>query len=62
MQIRLTQHVMEGSALKVAMRPGRDPIPFVKGSVIEMSETSGQKYIEKGLGEDVQEQSCSSDS
>ena len=61
MWVRLIKDVVEGDTLKVAKRRNRqrltpdDPafyyVPFVRGAVLEMSEASGNKYIDAGLAE-----------
>jgi hypothetical protein len=33
----------------------REPVVFTKGAIVEMSETSAKKYIEKGLAKAVEE-------
>ena len=61
MRVKLLSHVIENGGIKVARRH-RQPdgtylkeVPFVAGEVIEMSDTSAQKYIAAGLAELVQE-------
>lgn len=53
MKIRLLQTVLEGRAVKTIIRNGREPVVFTKGTVLEMSDESAKKYIEKGLAEEV---------
>lgn len=53
MKVTLLEDVYETDNLgrktvKVASRPGRDPVPFVKGRVIEMSAMTAAKYIARG--------------
>lgn len=54
MKVKLLQDVIEGSAPKT-VKKGEEWIQFTKGRIIEMSEASGKKYVEKGLGEEVVE-------
>lgn len=53
MKVKLLKDVMEDGNLKVAYRKA-GAIPYVKGTVIEMSETSAHKYVSAGLGELVE--------
>lgn len=60
MRVKLTKDVIEGETrnalnqvvkegqLKRSVRKGRDTVEWTKGTVIEMSETSGKKYIDAG--------------
>lgn len=55
MLVRLLKQVEEADRygnmrLRVNVRRGR-PVPYVKDAVIDMSEASAHKYIEKGLAE-----------
>jgi len=59
MKVRLLSHLVEQGGIKMARRhlqsdgTYRLQTPFTKGSVIEMSDASAQKYIDKGLAEAV---------
>lgn len=49
MRVKLTQNIMEGHGVKISVRkPPRKSVPLVEGTVIEMSDASAAKYIEKG--------------
>jgi len=49
MQVVLLQNVMEGGKPKMNWRPGRTPVVFVAGAVIDCSEATAQKFIEQGI-------------
>jgi len=53
MRIKLLQDIMELHGIKVAHRPGQEPVVFTKDAVIAMSDASGQKYIAEGKGVEV---------
>lgn len=56
MLVKLTQTIMEGHGVKIAVRkPPRKSIPFVEGAVLHMSDASGQKYIDEGKAVKVEE-------
>lgn len=50
MKVTLKQHIMEGGGIKCAVKAGAT-VPFVKGAVIEVSDATAAKWIEKGLAE-----------
>lgn len=53
MRIKLLTNIIDGAGnLKAVLRPGRKAVPFVEGAVIEVSEATGAKYIERGLAEE----------
>ena len=47
------QLLPNGSVVNAPMRAGAAPALWAAGTVIEMSETSAKKYVERGLGEIV---------
>ena len=51
MRVKLLKNVLEDGRLKVSIRSEERVTPFVKDAVIEMSDASGQKYIDAGLAE-----------
>jgi hypothetical protein len=59
MKVRLLQNVVENGGVKIVRRRKQADgtyaieVPFVKGAVIEMSDASGQKYIDAGAAERV---------
>lgn len=53
MRIKLTQDYLEPTGIKVMKRPGQPAVVFEKGTVIDMSEASGRKYIEEQRGVEV---------
>ncbi len=54
MKIELLETVLEGRSVKTIIKKDKEPIVFVKGTVLEMSEASAQKYIEKGLAKAIE--------
>lgn len=60
MKVRLLSDVLENGGIKTVRRhlqsDGTYKLvqPFTKGRVIEMSDASAQKYIEKGLAESAE--------
>ena len=57
MKVKLLETISEpgNGNLKAAMRPGKRPVAFIEGEVIDMSEASGKKYIDKGWAVAVDE-------
>jgi hypothetical protein len=60
MRVKLTKDIKEkgndgAERLKISKHdnPNRPEVRFVKDAVIEMSETTGKKYIEAGKGVEV---------
>lgn len=51
MKVKLKKTIVEGGNIKGSVREGRDAVAFVEGAIIDMSDASGKKYIEKGLAE-----------
>lgn len=47
------EHPVEGGKprLKVSKKDGKPAVPFLTGEVIEMSDSSAQKYISRGWAE-----------
>lgn len=48
MLVKLLKHIEEGNGIKLVKRRGRADVAFVQGAVIEVSDATGQKYIERG--------------
>lgn len=59
MRIKLTQDVLEPTGIKVSKRETQPATVMEKGTVIEMSEASGRKYIEQGKGVEVADDAVS---
>lgn len=63
MKVILTQDVVEKDrndrevGIKVVRREGRKTVAFTEGAVVEMSEESGKKYIERGWAKEYEEHS-----
>jgi hypothetical protein len=58
-RVKLLKHVMEGNAVKCSVsRGGAVVVPFVAGAVVEVSEATGAKWIEKGLAEAIGEEAA----
>lgn len=55
MKVKLLKDVFDGPNLKYTNHRGV-VTPFVKGAVVEMSDTSAKKYIDNGLAEPVKEE------
>lgn len=55
MKVRLLIDVVQAGVLKTVRRNGREPVIFSEGNVVEMSDTSAQKYIRKGWAEEVKD-------
>lgn len=57
MKVRLLQNIVENGGVKIVQRRKQADgtyaieVPFVKGAEIEMSDASGQKYIDAGVAE-----------
>lgn len=51
MLVKLLKNVEEGNGVKLAKRKGRPSVAFVKDAIIEVSDATGAKYIERGLAE-----------
>jgi hypothetical protein len=60
MNVKLLKNVIENGGVKVSRHHGRE-IPYVAGAIVEMSDTSAAKYIEKGLAEECQVQADAED-
>lgn len=61
MKVKLLKNVFENGGIKCSRRR-RQPdgtyaveVAFVEGAVIEMSDPSGQKYVDQGLAVKVEE-------
>lgn len=55
MRVTLLKSIIEDNKLKVSMRKGREPVPFMRGAVVDMSDESARKYIESGDAEEYVE-------
>lgn len=52
MLVKLKQTIMEGHGVKICVRkPPRKSVPFIEGAILEMSDASAQKYIDRGQAE-----------
>lgn len=56
MRVKLLRDIDNGGKVKVRARRGRPPVALFEGTVIEMSDTSAKKYIDKGWAEPVEEE------
>lgn len=54
MKIKLLKDIEQGNTLKVVKRRGKY-ICFLEGTVVEVSETTAQKWIKEGLAEEYKE-------
>lgn len=52
MQVKLKEHVMEGGRVKASVHRGRTTV-FAKDAIVEVSDATGKKWIEKGWAEEV---------
>lgn len=51
MRVKLLKDIIQNGTLKASVRNGRKSVPFVEGNVVEVSEATGQKWIDAGLAE-----------
>ena len=54
MKIKLLKDIEQGNTLKVVKRRGKY-ICFLEGTIVEVSETTAQKWIKEGLAEEYKE-------
>ena len=64
MRVKLTKDIKEKGndgieRLKVAVRSNRPEVRFVKDTIIDTSDTTGKKYIEKGWAVEVKNDAAS---
>lgn len=55
MFVKLKKDIMEDNRLKTSVRPGFRALAFTEGTVIEVSESTGKKWVEKGWAEETDE-------
>ena len=55
MRVKLLQNVIENGGVKISRRK-RGDVVYAKDAVVEMSDASAKKYIERGLAEQLTEE------
>lgn len=51
MKIRLLKDMLVNGKVKVVAKRGREPIAFFKDKIIEASDTTAKKWVDKGIAE-----------
>jgi hypothetical protein len=52
MQVKLKEHVMEGGRIKASVHRNKTTA-FTKDAVVDVSDATGKKWIERGWAEEV---------
>lgn len=55
MRVRLLQTIRDGTGVKTSVREGRDPaaVAHVEGAVVDVSDATGEKWIDRGWAKEV---------